>query len=771
MPIMRNIIVVLATVAIVTVMPRAALADFITLKTGVVLQGDVDKNNTILSVFDGLKRVIVRDTKVASIASAAPERFEAFRIDQPLIVHGGEMPGAAIGIKAEPWSEKGRRAFQFQTRGGGGSIRTVQMTQAINDLGPKSVGIRGIDGFWRARLATSQVPREVVLNILAHVEQGNQNERLKVGRFLIQAEWYPEALDELSRIARDFPAVKETAEGVRRTVQELQARRFLAETDNRRRSGQFHDAAARLRAFPTEGAPSDVLVTVRNQVRQDEAAHLADKALADAILKASETLSDAAAEPTRGATVELLRELADAPDAVRDRFVPFQAADPALPAEKRYALALSGWVIGKEGATDDLATASLFWKARQALKGYLSAGATQRPDALAALQTIVPPETPGNGTPLGVQALSRIVRLMPPPGHDPQQVEPGKPRLMRARDDANSEPTEYVVVLPPEYHPVRHYPAILVLHGGEGADAAAKRWSAEAARRGFIVLAPEYNVRGQKGGYRYSVTEHSAVEIALRDARKRFAIDSDRVFLGGAMLGGDMAWDLGLGHPDLFAGVAVVSGLPARYVYPYKDNAKLVPYYFVIGDLAPAETEVIQPFGLGLVGRNFDFTYVEYYKRGLEDLPEETAAIFDWMSVRRRDPHPREFAAVSARECDNRFFGVVIKDFQPRRALPPEQVDPLGKNVRPATIEVKHRTAANIYDISTNGVANVDLWLGPQFLDLNKKFEIRINGKTAFKGLVKPDLAPFLEDLRVRGDREQVYWLRYAANLGAKASR
>ena len=54
-----------------------------------------------------------------------------------------------------------------------------------------------------------------------------------------------------------------------------------------------------------------------------------------------------------------------------------------------------------------------------------------------------------------------------------------------------------------------------------------------------------------------------------------------------------MAWDLALGHPDLFAGAIVISGFPARYVPCYLSHHERLPLYFVIGDLAPAANEVI----------------------------------------------------------------------------------------------------------------------------------------------------------------------------------
>ena len=117
------------------------------------------------------------------------------------------MPTYAISIKAGPWTEQGHRTFEYV---GPGSNKPVRMTQALNQLGPKTVQYRGIDAFWRAQLDTGQVPRPVILGLLGKVDRADQNERLKVGRFLIQAEWYDEALAELDGIARDFPDLAET---------------------------------------------------------------------------------------------------------------------------------------------------------------------------------------------------------------------------------------------------------------------------------------------------------------------------------------------------------------------------------------------------------------------------------------------------------------------------------------------------------------------------------------------------------------------------------
>src|SRR5262249_48958576 len=198
------------------------------------------------------------------------------------------------------------------------------------------------------------------------------------------------------------------------------------------------------------------------------------------------------------------------------------------------------------------------------------------------------PAVAGTPDPLHrLELLTRIVQLMPPPRHDGREV-PETTILHRVLEDQNAAPTEYAVRLPPEYHPLRQYPALVVLHSGPGPAAAIDEWAEEAARHGYILVAPEYNLPGQTHDYRYTTSEHAAVELALRDARKRYAIDSDRVFVAGQLTGGNMAWDYSLAHPDLFAGAVVFSGLPAKYVprYALKQQER-VPLYCVLGELAP----------------------------------------------------------------------------------------------------------------------------------------------------------------------------------------
>ena len=162
--------------------PRFGLASFaaaetVVLKNGVVYRGAVDRDNTIVSIFDpdGLKQVVLRDSKIARTSGdEGSASVEVFSIDQPLTKHAGEMPTIAYGVKATPWDKFGRRQFRYIGPRGG---KPIEMTQAIFKLGPRSCKVRGVDGFWVSQISTSTVPRDRA----RHPRQGRSEERGQAG--------------------------------------------------------------------------------------------------------------------------------------------------------------------------------------------------------------------------------------------------------------------------------------------------------------------------------------------------------------------------------------------------------------------------------------------------------------------------------------------------------------------------------------------------------------------------------------------------------------
>ena len=74
------------------------------MKNGIVYrgQGAPDRDNTLVFISDGLKRVVVRDSKIERIeANNAFRTGEKFQLVQPMTVHGGIMPDEVVSVQAE----------------------------------------------------------------------------------------------------------------------------------------------------------------------------------------------------------------------------------------------------------------------------------------------------------------------------------------------------------------------------------------------------------------------------------------------------------------------------------------------------------------------------------------------------------------------------------------------------------------------------------------------------------------------------------------------
>lgn len=117
-------------------------------------------------------------------------------------------------------------------------------------------------------------------------------------------------------------------------------------------------------------------------------------------------------------------------------------------------------------------------------------------------------------------------------------------------------------------------PLVVVLHGctqtGE-AYAAGAGWLALADRFGFVVLAPEQatgnNPNRCFNWFQAEDTARGSGEVAsiatmTRQVIAGHGIDPDRVFVTGLSAGGAMTAALLASYPDLFAGGAIIAGLP-----------------------------------------------------------------------------------------------------------------------------------------------------------------------------------------------------------------
>lgn len=742
-----------------------AAADKFVMKTGESYIGHYERDGVIMGCFDGVKRTLFRATRVASREEGAGlGAWESFKLIQPKKGNfsSNQMPSVLVGVQAGDWDELGRRAFRYNDPRN--AVKTYELTQALVEIGPKACKLRGIETYWTGQIETSKVPRAVVEGLLNRIPKEEKDERLRVVRFYLQASWFEEAKRAVESLRTDFPEITESLDNALRGIHDDSVATELQKFKDRQEAG-----------WPLELVKAETENLAVQAASASQSSQMAVVEFMDLINATSDSRSrrqrelKAAFDGSRGDgttpgpgpvfLAEMIESLEKCPTKVESLFTPFDlyARNPdGVDPKKAWALALSAWSAGPDNVTDSIAKALAYADAYEAMTKAMHSTSDAERDMLAGrLESILiaDDQTDRPLTALEAAAIAERVRPVNTLSDDAWQ----KPVTYRVTNDSNITPSEYLAVVPPGYHHLGQWPALVLVNPGGDPEQAITPWLNEASQRGWIIIAPDLK---QTGAYHFSTEEHATVTLCLRDALKRLAIDPDHVFVAGGLGGGDMAWDYATSHPDMLAGGVVLSGLPAKFVPAYRSNTEMVPLYVVEGELAPGELQLIQPMTKGLMQKNWDVTHVQYYKRGYEFFEEEIPNVFHWMKGRKRNPVLAEFSAVAGREGDQRFFGLVIQEFSQGRTMAPEAVEPLGDNLKPAKVEARFLDRANQIQISCDGVKAMDVWINTRQFDFAKRLEVKLGGRSRFRGTPEVQWRVFLEDLATRGDTRQTYLMK-----------
>ena len=310
---------------------------------------------------------------------------------------------------------------------------------------------------------------------------------------------------------------------------------------------------------------------------------------------------------------------------------------------------------------------------------------------------------------------------MPAPG-TPVPAENGIPPGVYKREHrpAPDAPGRHLVLvkLPPEYHHGRAYPVLIVLtHPGVDAEQVLGSLAHEADRNGYILLAPEWASLFGKG-WQWNGEDHVYVTAVLRDAVRHFCVDNDRVFLFGARDGANMAMDVGMSHPDLFAGVLAMGPIPKwqNLFIEYWRNAQKLPFYCVTGELSgDSAGEPAAHLRASGCRKGFPASWSVYKGRGIEWYASEMPVMFDWMGRKKRtSAGPRRWPWATCRghpwrRCaptDNRFYWLGVDKIAERTV---DRQPAPGQQISPATIQgdikgqLHHDPHAAAYHVSRSG--------------------------------------------------------------------
>jgi predicted esterase len=355
-----------------------------------------------------------------------------------------------------------------------------------------------------------------------------------------------------------------------------------------------------------------------------------------------------------------------------------------------------------------------------------------------------------------------MVRHLPPPVEMPP-LPTGTAVPINVQDMWNRTLHRYSVVLPPEYAPHHAYPLLVVLRAeGRTTEQELTYWAGTPERpgpaqgRGYVVVAPDYAHESQ-GTYEYAADVHDTVLACINDARRRFRIDSDRIYLAGHGMGADACFDLGMSHPGVFAGVVPMTGVSDRFCMFYRRNAPELAWYVVAGERDPDGLEASARDLNDMMKQGHDVIYCEYKARGVESYYEELPRIFDWMELHRRATPARQWEYKILRHTDNKLRWLELAGL-PAKLSEPIVWDPPGSRPRPLTITGNIMPGNTIF--VRHQAQETTLWLSPELVDFDERLRVNVNVRQQFNDYLQPDLGALLEDLRLRGDRERLYWAR-----------
>lgn len=671
---------------------------------------------------------------------------ERFRIKQKHL--GRTLTVQQIGrVKYGEWDNEGRRTATLMTPGN----KEIEVVQAITLITPTLVTVEGMTHYWKTGVATNSVPPEVLRSVLhANINDRDHLARLSIARFFNQARLYAEAYRELNEILTEFPQQAEIVEEMRQALRQSQAQVLLDELKLRYDRGQYETVLTLGEAFPEEEISGGLLEQVQelvDQVRQKQ------DQIEEVRIRLSELESRLPAE---------LREEVAAWRGVISEHLSLHSIDRMqsflnlsqgddVPAEELISLALSGWILGNDNAVPTLSDTLALWKCRFQIQEYLGTADKRRRAEI--LQEL------GEIQSLNSETLAQLLVNLP------QLVETtgargGATLLLETKVPGDTRILKYAVSLPPEYQPGRMYPVVFELGPKGRSPAQSLEWWAgtpelpgRAARLGWIVVAPEYEV-DQESRYHYSDTAHRILLETLRDVRRRFTVDSNRVFLAGHGKGGEAAWDIGLAHPDLFAGVIPISAaIPEPAIFT-RGNGKYCPLYIVGGELDAEFVSGNVRHVQTMVEAKHDLIYTEFVGHGREHFHYEIDLLFDWMSRKQRQAFPREFSVRAVRPCDTQYWWWQL-------AETPQILKTNGSSgEKPKIMTLSGRVFhTNCLEVN-GGSRNHVISLSPEMIDFEKRLEVRVGAAVKFNNFLKPSIEAMLEDFRLNGDRQRIVWAR-----------
>ncbi len=736
-----------------------------------------------------------------------------------------QLPGMAAVAPPTPFNDKWVRSLKVTTATGAFEV----IRQQVVKLNPNETLIASISHNWIVSYHTTETDPRVVRQLLStHPDLldvggiADPQRRMNIAAFFKDVGkiehtynsriWFSEARKELETTKKACPGVwdKDATERFGKLTDEIdraETQWGIVELETAVGSGRYDFAKTNLSGFAAKGADNNDAIRL-SKLKADIETIQPKYELTVRLLR--ELLDREAGESTvmahaaggggpaylyapRPKMNAMMTALAEGASAVLAELHPDSLArvelftDSASQAELRrkegkdaidrppelLAMAISGWLKGKNGGNKDIQSALRCWATRQMSVSYLR-------EPIGNNRRIALDSYLKSSYALAPDELAQIITLLPPPFPEDLAAPQGKPVK---KDDASgvdriyrrntgslpgaANGYDYYFRLPAEYHHGRAYPVILALNSPLLSGEMMVAQLAEFADRfGYIIAAPIWCGEFKSKTYDYSGQDHVWVTAVQRDLLRRFQVDPDKCFLFGFGDGANFALDIGLARPDLFAAVVAMGPNPPLNIYMeyWKNNQKL-PTYIIAGELSGAFSNLRKLFEKW-VPKGFPALLTVYKGRGNEWFRSELPRTFDWMgrktrvrgtaSLRLNNPGFETWQVL--RETDTRFYWVGVGEGGLRQGnlLANWQN---GNPIAPAQFRADLSRGVITIDQS-RGIKKFVIWLERDLIDWSKEIRISVNGAQPLNYRPKkltPDLSLMFEELYKTGDRKLLF--------------
>lgn len=353
-----------------------------------------------------------------------------------------------------------------------------------------------------------------------------------------------------------------------------------------------------------------------------------------------------------------------------------------------------------------------------------------------------------------IETVTQIVQTEYPYSSQPIGTLPDEQVVVDGRS------YQLALSIPLTYQPSKGYALVVCLHGaGFTGEAYLERWRARLEDE-YLLACPTY-----PGGAWFTKRAETLVLASIKQVRRRYHVDPDRIFLTGMSNGGIGTWLIGMHHAPLFAGIAPMASGLDQVLMPFLANLRNTPVYMIHGEKDQVmPVELSRSISRELTALGYPHVYREhqgehpvagghYFPR--EELPELAA----WLNRQRRDPLPARLTVVREASHFQPFDWVRLDATDPIAAFADDLVSKRDESIRRREYAKLDATivAPDRIDVTTERIRRYSLFLNEGMIDVTKPLTVSTNGKVSFEGLVTPSVEHLLRQMRLRDDPRQLF--------------